>query len=206
MSMTEENIQVKQYAISPDLLEKGVPTGGGPCRCTAVCCEGGVYTDVVERDKILARNDIIKKHMDETQTTDDSLWFEDHESDDSDFASGRCVGTTEINGKCAFLNKQGWCSLQVAAVAEGMDKWALKPLFCVLYPIEISNRVVLFDDMLQSEETCCTVANEFDVPLFEACKEELIHLLGGDGYRDLESHYHARRSQTGLRVPVRESL
>lgn len=204
--MTEENIQVKQYTISPDLLENGVPAGGGPCRCTAVCCEGGVYADVVERDRILTHKDLIKKHMDETQTTDDSLWFEDHESDDSDFASGRCVGTTEINGKCAFLNKQGWCSMQVAAVAEGMDKWALKPLFCILYPIEISNRVVLFDDMLQSEETCCTVTNEFDVPLFEACKEELIHLLGDDGYRELESHYHARRSQTGHRVPVGENL
>jgi len=204
--MIEENIQVKQYTISRDLLEKGVPAGGGPCRCTAVCCEGGVYADVVERDRILAHKDIIKKHMDETQTLHDSLWFEDRESEDSDFASGRCVGTTEINGKCAFLNRQGWCSLQVAAVAEGLDKWALKPLFCILYPIEISNRVVSFDDMLQSEEACCTVTNEFDVPLFETCKEELIHLLGGDGYRELESHFLAQRSQNGLCVPVREVL
>ena len=188
----DEPIKVKQYTILPDLLKKGVQAGGGPCRCTAVCCEGGVYADVAERDRILASKEIIKKYMDETQTTDESRWFEGREFDDADFPSGRCIGTSEINGKCAFLNNRGWCSLQVAASEEGMHKWTLKPLFCILYPIEVSSGMVSFDDMLQNEETCCTISDEFATPLFEACKEELIHLFGEDGYRELESHHRMR--------------
>ena len=204
--MEAQNIQVKQYTIASDLLGLGVPEGGGPCKCTAVCCEGGVYADVTERDRILSHTEMITKYMDETQTTDESRWFEHREFDDADFPSGRCVGTTEINNKCAFLNRQGWCSLQVAAVQEGMHRWALKPLFCILFPIEISNGVVSFDDMLQKEESCCTISNEFDTPLFEACREELTHLLGDDGYQEIASHYQARQKSGGIRTPVGESL
>lgn len=87
-----------------------------------------------------------------------------------------------------------------------MHKWALKPLFCILYPIEISNNVVSFDDMLQSEESCCTITEEFDTPLFAACREELTHLLGEEGYQELDAHYRMKRQQTIVRQPVKEHL
>ena len=189
--MTEHQnlLSVKQFVISPDLFTKGFPTEGGPCTCTSVCCEGGVYADVRARDKIMAHKDVIKKYMDQTQTTDDSLWFEDHEDDDADFASGRCVGTREINDKCAFLDMHRRCTLQVAATGEGMHRWALKPLFCILYPIEISDNVVNVEEMLQDGQKCCSVDSEFQIPVFEACKEELVYLVGEDGFRTMEDHY-----------------
>jgi len=148
-----------------------------------------VYADVKERDNILAHKDVVKKYMDESQTTDESLWFEPNEFEDADFPSGRCIGTREINRKCAFLDKQGRCILQVAATAEGMHKWALKPLFCVLFPIEISNGVIGFDDLLQDDQDCCSARSDFEVPLLQACKEELTHLLGSERYRRLQSLY-----------------
>jgi hypothetical protein len=147
--------------------------------------------DVRERDTIMSHKDIVRKYMDETQITDARGWFEPNEFEDADFASGRCVGTQIINDKCAFLDKQGRCSLQVAASEEGMQHWSLKPLFCILYPIEISDNVVGFDDMLQDEQTCCSVNRDFELPLFEACKEELTYLLGAEGY-DAMKHHHAR--------------
>jgi hypothetical protein len=180
---------VKGYSFAPELFSQGFAQGSGPCGCTSHCCSSGVYVDVKERDSILARKDAIKRQMDETQSTDETLWFETEESDDADFASGRCVGTTVVNGKCAFLNARGHCAIQLAAVASGLDRWAWKPLYCILFPIEISSRVVGFDPMLQNEKPCCSIRGEFEVPLFRACKDELVFLLGEDGYHQLEEHY-----------------
>jgi hypothetical protein len=157
-----------------------------------VCCQHGVYADVKERDRILEHKEIIKKSMDETQTRDESLWFEQQEEEDSDFTSGRRVGTEVVNGKCAFLDKLGRCSIQVAATEEGMHRWAIKPTFCILFPLEISANVLGFDDLLDEEQSCCSISNVFDVPLFEACKDELVHILGNDGYGELEKFYRER--------------
>ena len=109
--------------------------------------------------------------------------------DDEDFPSGRCQGTGEINKKCAFLDKNGRCSIQVAATEEGMNRWALKPLYCILFPIEVSDHIIAFDEMLQDDQSCCTIQEEFDVPLFRACKEELVRLVGEGGYMRMEEHY-----------------
>ncbi len=182
-------VMVKGFRISSDLFISGYAAGEGPCQCTSLCCEGGVYADLHERDRILEHRELIRKYMDETQSTDDRHWFEAEEHDDSDFPSGRCVGTAVIHEKCAFLDKIGRCSIQAATSEDGMGPWALKPLFCILYPIEVSEKTVTFDAMLQDEQPCCSVSPAFATPLFRACRDELVHLLGEDGYAELERQY-----------------
>lgn len=189
MNEHEISLKVKQFTVAGELFTKGFPAGGGPCSCSSVCCEGGVYADVRERDVVMEHREIIAAQMDETQNTDPASWFEAEEHSDSDFPSGHCVGTHVINDKCAFLDKLGGCAIQRAAVNAGMHKWALKPLFCILYPVEISNGVISFDDMLQEEQSCCTVGTTFVTPVFEGCREELVHLLGEDGFAAMEKHY-----------------
>jgi hypothetical protein len=189
---TEIPLRIKQYTISPELYGKGYPSGHSPCMCTSVCCQHGVYADVKERDRVLDHKDLIKKYMDETQSTNELHWFEQTETPDADFPSGVCVGTEVINNKCAFLDKKGHCSIQVAATEQGLHKWAWKPLFCILFPIEISNNVVGFDDMLDDEQPCCSIDARFDTPMFRACKDELVHLLGEDGYAQMEEFYEER--------------
>jgi hypothetical protein len=180
---------VKGYTFAPELFNQGFAEGHGPCRCSSHCCAGGVYVDIKERDLVLSKKEKVKAQMDETQTTDDSLWFETNVEDDTDFASGKCVGTTVVNDKCVFLNARGHCAIQLAAVADGLDRWAWKPLFCILFPVEITDKVIGFDPMLQDEKPCCTIKEQFHVPLFRACKAELEHLLGTDGYAEAEAHY-----------------
>jgi hypothetical protein len=182
-------LTIDGYRFSPELFEKGFPVDGGPCTCSSTCCEEGVYADVIDRERILSHKEIIKKHMDDTQTRDEARWFEQREREDGDFPSGKCVGTEAYNGKCVFLDGFGRCSLQVAAAEEGMHKWALKPFFCVLYPIEVTRNVVSFDDMLQDEQSCCSIGHQFDMPLFKGCKEELTYLVGPEGFRKMEEHY-----------------
>jgi hypothetical protein len=182
-------LRINGLTVSDELFTKGFARGQGPCNCTSWCCEGGVYTDLKERDRILEHKEMIKRYMDETQSRDEREWFEEEEHEDKDFPSGRCQGTEEINRKCAFLDKNGRCSIQLAATEEGMDRWTLKPLYCILFPIEVSDHVLAFDEMLQDDQPCCTIQEEFDVPLFRACRDELVHLVGEDGYRHMEEHY-----------------
>lgn len=187
--MEEHLLKVGQYSISNEFFEKGYPSGNGPCKCSSNCCKGGVWTDITEHDVIMSKKELIKAQMDDTQTTDVAKWFEPEEIDDSDFPSGKAIGTEIVNDKCVFLDKIGRCSIQLAAVADGKHKWEWKPLYCVLFPVEVTNNVVGYDPMLQGTETCCTVSSVFETPLLAACKDELVHLLGEDGYRKIESHY-----------------
>jgi hypothetical protein len=184
-----EMLTIKQYSISNEFFEKGYRAGLSPCNCASKCCSHGVWVDVKERDAVLAEKELIKRFMDETQAPDDAHWFENETVDDSDFSSGKAVGTQVVNDKCAFLDKFGRCSIQVASVESGRHKWAVKPLYCILFPIEVSGNVVGFDPMLQDEERCCTISSDFETPLYQACREELTHLLGEDGYAMLDGHY-----------------
>lgn len=193
---TAGEFTVKGFAFAPEMFQRGFGEGSGPCRCSSDCCSGGVYVDVSERDRILSLKEKIKQQMDHTQTRDENLWFESELTEDADFPSGHCVGTSVVNDKCAFLNIKGHCSIQLAAVTAGLDRWAWKPLFCVLYPIEITDHVIGFDPMLQDEKPCCTIREEFQIPLFRACKDELIHLLGQDGYHLLEQYYQGLAKET----------
>lgn len=200
MSEQENLLRVKQYRVSSEFFTKGYAAGAGPCTCTSRCCSGGVYADIKERDRIIESKEIIKQHMDETQPLDETTWFDPEETEDPDFPSGRAIGTGVHNDKCVFLNKYGHCSVQVASVANGMDRWAIKPLFCILFPVEVSEGVIGFDDMLQEDEPCCTISGQFQIPLFEACRDELIHLVGEDGFAAMQEHY---RSLQSISLPVR---
>ncbi|RJQ61460.1 MAG: DUF3109 family protein, partial [Stygiobacter sp.] len=78
------------------------------CICSGECCYYGVYTDKSEHELIMGLKDRIIKSMDDSQTKDVEKWFEDPEPDD-DFPSGIAVGTEVHNGKCVFLDRQGYC-------------------------------------------------------------------------------------------------
>ncbi|MFN0157451.1 MAG: DUF3109 family protein [Bacteroidota bacterium] len=196
-------VEIQGYSVAPELFEKGYAQGMGPCTCTSTCCSGGVYADIKERDSIIAHKELIKKYMDETQPKDEALWFDESDFEDKDFPSQRAIGTTVHNDKCAFLDKQGRCSIQLATTTEGTGRWALKPLFCILFPIEISNKVIGFDDLLQGDAACCSIGDEFQTPLFEACKDELVHLLGDDGFRTMQEHYAQIKPAVGAQANVR---
>jgi len=200
MAVETDPLIIKGYTISPEFFQKGFPAGGGPCRCSSACCSGGVYADTAERDTIIRHKEIIKKYMDETQNPDEASWFDAEDAEDEDFRSGRCIGTSVVNDKCVFLNAAGHCSMQLAAVAEGNHKWDWKPFYCVLYPIEVSGKLVSFDPMLQDEESCCTLKDAFDVPLFEGCRDELVYLLGEDGYAQIEERHRKNKNRPGVTV------
>ena len=157
------------------------------CRCNGECCNYGVYTDLKEHDYILSIKDKIIPMLDESQTRDVNKWFEPAEEDE-DFESGVAVGTELHNNKCVFLDKQGLCTLQKLAIKEGAHKWKYKPLYCILFPLTIYEGALTIDDEHIDRLKTCNRTPVERTTIFEACKEELLHLFGEDGYAELEQY------------------
>jgi hypothetical protein len=181
--------KITDYQIDNIIFQKGYEKKLGPFSCTGSCCSSGVFADVLEKEKILSFKEKIINEMDETQTKDFDEWFESEILEDPDFNSGKCVGTQIYNDKCVFLRKDKLCVLQTLSVKLGYHKWFLKPFYCILFPLVTTEDTVTFDDYREGVEECCTPIMDYDVPLFEACKEEICYLFGEDGYKYLQKYY-----------------
>ncbi|KAF0141150.1 MAG: hypothetical protein FD122_1802 [Stygiobacter sp.] len=157
------------------------------CICSGECCYYGVYTDKSEHELIMSLKERIIKSMDDSQTKDVEKWFEDPEPDD-DFPSGIAVGTEVHNGKCVFLDRQGYCTLQKIAMEDGEFKWKYKPLYCILFPLVIFEGVLTVDDEhLDRMHYCNKPVNQIST-VFDCCKNELKHVLGEEGFKELEAY------------------
>lgn len=178
---------INNLKIDSLLFEKNFSNACGPFNCETVCCKSGVYLDPLDVEKIIPHTENIKKFMDETQSTDERLWFDFEKEIDKDFPSGYAVSTNVVNDKCAFLMKDGKCSLQVYGKESGLGSWAIKPYFCIAFPISIENGVLTFDDYKQGETKCCSISvvENKNESLVKSCKDELVFILGENGYEKL---------------------
>ena len=157
------------------------------CNCSGECCYYGVYTDLKEHDVIMSLKDKLISMFDETQVKDTRKWFEPPEEDE-DFESGVAVGTEVLNGKCTFLDKNGLCSLQKLANIEGEYKWKYKPLYCILFPLTIYENTLTIDDEHIDRLKTCNHNPSAQKTIYDSCKEELRHLFGEEGFRELEEY------------------
>ena len=118
---------------------------------------------------------------------DISKWFEPPEEDE-DFESGIAVGTEINNGKCTFLDKDGLCTLQKLAIEEGSYKWKYKPLYCILFPLTIYENALTIDDEHIDRLKTCNKNFAGGRTIYEACIEEIKHLFGEEGFKELEAY------------------
>ncbi len=170
--------------IDPSIFTKPFVKACDVCICSGECCYYGVYTDKSEHEIIISAKDKIISHMDDSQIKEDDKWFEAPEPD-NDFPSGVAVGTEVYNGKCVFLDKQGFCTLQKMAMVEGEYKWKYKPLYCILFPLVIFEGVLTFDDEHLDRMHYCSVPKNQVSTIFDCTKNELRHLLGEEGFEEL---------------------
>lgn len=157
-----------------------------PEECAGHCCLHGVYTSLPERDRILEYTDLIQRAMDDTQTTDFGLWFEDEVHEDDDYPGGLCIGTAVYNDKCAFLNSEGLCVLQLLeSDPELPEGERLKPFYCRLFPLTTWCGRLEFDDMCDGVRPCCTLASDGPTRAIDAYAYEFSEILGAKGYKEL---------------------
>jgi len=154
------------------------------CACSGECCYYGVYTDKKEYEKIIEMKDRIIKSMDDSQIKDVEEWFEEPE-EDPDFESGIAVGTEVYNGKCVFLDKQGYCTLQKIALEDNEFKWKYKPLYCILFPLVIFEGAFTIDDDHLARMHYCNKSQNQVSTIFECTKDEIRYLLGEKGFEEL---------------------
>jgi Fe-S-cluster containining protein len=157
------------------------------CRCTGECCLYGVFMDLKEAEKIVRVKKKLIPLFDETQVIDHKKWFETAEKDE-DFESGVAVGTQVINHKCAFLDKNGLCTLQKLAVNEGVHMWKYKPIYCVLFPLTTFEGALTIDDEHIDRLKTCNKNPVPETTIYEACRAELKHFFGEEDFMRLENY------------------
>lgn len=186
------DIIIGKYKIDPVLFEKGFSRGCGPYQCETTCCSSGVYLDPKDRDVIIAHTNEVKQQMDDTQTTNETVWFDNTEEEDMDFPSGISVSTQTFNDKCVFLRKDGRCSVQLVSAEKYNDPWKIKPFYCVAFPIVLEHGTLTYDDYQDGKTQCCSIVKDTDVTLVDSCKAELEYVLGEEGYKTLQDHKISR--------------
>ncbi len=175
---------IKGLKIDPVIFTQQFVPGCDICKCSGECCYYGVYTESNEHENILKIKDKIIEEMDDSQTKVVKNWFEEPIEDD-DFTSGIAVGTEVYNGKCVFLDKQGFCTLQKIAMKEGVHKWKYKPLYCILFPLVIWEGKFTIDEDHLKRMNYCNKKEIYSADLFKIFQEEIKHVFGEDGFKEL---------------------
>jgi len=179
---------IPELRIGREIVDGRFEAGCAMRNCNADCCSGGVYADLAERDEILKHADLVKAQMDPDQQHDTSLWFETEAIVDADYPSGSAIGTELHNDRCVFLNSKGMCVLQKTAAAAGMDRYALKPFYCWLFPVTVDGgELVLHDPDYTDRTSCCSYRDSGPLTVFDICEEELVLALGRDGLEELRA-------------------
>lgn len=175
--------------VNDNILQSKFATGCSMAGCNAVCCKGGVWLDPGERDNILAHAPLVQRYMDAGQEHRPEYWFDNEVFTDTDFPSGKAVATHSNEKGCVFLKADGKCVLQTAAIAEGMNAFALKPFYCVAYPITIEHGELMVDDLeFGYRPECCSTVNNGTQSVFAVCNDELGFVLGEEGLKELRVH------------------
>jgi len=108
-------------------------------RCDATCCKGGVALSVAERDAILRQRGAVAEAMEASPRPGvprrAGEWFSRRTRRDPDFLEGRSLDTRVVEGACVFLRADGLCAVHVASENVTKHPYALKPAYCILFPL-----------------------------------------------------------------------
>ncbi len=142
--------------------------------CRSRCCRFGVWADKDEQKKIVAHRELFARFLRE-DTRDPSTWFGNAEPD-ADCPSGIAVETQAVGGYCAFFNPSCGCALQKGAVEAGLHEWELKPRFCVMFPLVVSEGTLCVDEDMKS--LWCMKEPNRTHPILASVKKEVSFLFG----------------------------
>jgi Protein of unknown function (DUF3109) len=177
---------LSELKVHRSVLETRYAPGCSPGACVATCCQMGVGVDVAQRDQILAHAELVQCAMDPGQDRDPAHWFEETETVDPDFPSGRAVSTRVRESGCVFLDSTRRCALQTATIGAARPGFDLKPFFCTAFPVTIASGTLWIDELcLEMPEHCCRPTTGGTLSVLDVCETELRHVLGDAGLREL---------------------
>ncbi len=186
---------IPELHVDPEILTQRFSPSCSMCNCNGTCCAEGVLLDVKEKELILAHADLIKKYLEPQQEKDTTKWFDNKIENDTDFPSGKCDGTAVQGKGCVFLCSKGLCALQKTAMAEGMDKFALKPFYCIAFPITIDEHVLTtYEPEFTNRRQCCSIVSDGPLKVLDVCREEFEYILGTEGLKEIEELFDEETS------------
>jgi hypothetical protein len=75
-------------------------------------------------------------------------------------------------------------------MAEGMDKFALKPFYCVAFPLTIDGHVLTtYEPEFTNRPQCCSVVPHGKLSVLDVCREEFEFVLGTEGLNEIEKMF-----------------
>lgn len=195
MKTQSPRYKIENLNIDPIIFKQGFVPECNIKLCKGECCNLGVYLDLNFKDKILSHYNEIIDVMSDSQIKDTKLWFEEDIIEDADFPSGYAIGTNLYKTpygieQCIFKDLNNYCSLQLAAEKLGLHEWDLKPTFCILYPLTISNSTLTYDkDHSKRLSYCGYIKNEnFTQTVFDGLKKEISYIFGEDSIKILTEY------------------
>ncbi len=170
-------------------------TRGERCRiqeCQAACCSNGVWMDEGHAALLLAHAPRIASLL-PLDRRHPPGWFEGTCEDD-DFPSGRGLGTRALpwvgnpsREACVFLGADLGCILQRASPGLGLPPPGLKPFYCALYPVLLSQGELVMDQespVHLGGGDCQRPREDGEkLPVLEVFAEEIRLALGEEEYR-----------------------
>lgn len=194
--MEDKNLEFNGIKIDTKIFTQGFVAGCDMNICSGQCCMSGVLMDKNFKDVIMPYKYDIIESMSPDQPKDSETWFEEEVEEDADFESGYSLGTnvyTDSKGveKCVFNDENHYCTLQVVAMKKGMHKWAIKPTHCILFPVTIVDKTLMYDDVHSLDMDYCGMhkTENFTQNVFDAVHEEITYVLGDAFFKFLNDIY-----------------
>ena len=120
--------------------------------CADACCQHGVDVSIVERDRILAREQELVPRVGCAA----SDWFEPVVNADADFPGGAATRTTVVDGRCVFLSRDTrGCVLHAMSLETHADYHLLKPMVSALFPVTFGGGALLCSEELADGSLAC---------------------------------------------------
>jgi len=185
-------LQVDPYVFSAKFPER--------CRldlCRSRCCRFGVWADLKEKDEILAQRELFE-HLLRPEAKDPDTWFGAVEPD-KDCPTGMAVETMDIAGACAFFHPDHGCVLQKGAADAGLHEWHIKPRFCILFPLVVSEGELTIDEDMKS--IWCMKQKNRTHPVALSVRKEIRHLFGTELERKILEDSGCRPAEPAREKP-----
>ena len=91
-------------------------------------------------------------------------------------------------------------------MAEGMDKLAVKPFYCVAFPITIDEHVLTtYEAEFTNRRQCCSIVTDGPMTVLDVCREEFEYILGVEGLEERNSTPNAPGNRFLLRRETRSN-
>lgn len=185
--MTNLDFKIKGFRISSEIIRRRFAKCNLHSCKHACCCHGAVIgTERIYKIKKLLPKLFPYMRAEAVKTVKEKGFHLDTVYSRSDFDNSHKHHNLRISkGRCVFLNfdHKGGCVLQKYVKINKMN-FELKPVGCYAFPIDlIGNKLTTYK---WKKLPCLKESNNRKSPrIYKSCKQEIICLIGKDGYNRL---------------------